>query len=114
MATDVSEPKMDRGFGFLGAIADEETKSITDSEGGALSERSDSSLGSPRLALSVAQPSAYCSRIIARTSSRIPSASRVDIMVSPIVGLLAPLNNSVVSAIFVGPGTFAPNMVFAT
>ena len=105
---------MDWGCGFLGAIADEETKSITDSEGAALSERSDSSLGSPMLALSAARPSAYCSRITAQTSSRILSASRVDILVSPIVGLVAPLNNSVDSEIFVGPGTFAPNMVFAT
>ena len=46
---------MDRGFGIPeAAIADEETKSITDSEGTALSKFIDSSFGSPRLALSVA------------------------------------------------------------
>ena len=42
---------MDRGIGVPETVADGETKSITDSEGAALSECTDASLGNSRLAL---------------------------------------------------------------
>ena len=86
VATDNGEPKLDRGNGFPVDCAEGETRSITDPEDADLSNLTISSLGSPRLALSVARPSANCSRITAQTSARILSPSCVEIVVSPMVG----------------------------
>ena len=55
VATDKGEPKLDRGTGFPTNSVEGETKSITDLEGAASPDFSDSSLGSPRSALSAAR-----------------------------------------------------------